>query len=409
MSAPAPTERAPGRPAALPAGWRAEAHETIDAIAAADWDACAGGGSAYISHAHLRALEHSAIAAPANGFTPRHLTLRDAAGTVIAVAPAYLKTHSRGELGVDLGLAMAHQRAAGPYYPKLQVEVPMTPIAGPRLLVRPGGDGATARAALLAALQAEAGRCDAASLQLAYLSHEDRAAAAAAGLLASEGNVYVWRPRGLSSMAALLAGMSSHRRTMIRRERREVAAYGLATRRIAGAELDAAWAERFFALYARTFARHNHEIWLNVDYFRRLFRDLGDAVEILAAFDGGTCVAAALLVRSPATLYVQHWGQSGEHRFLHFELALYRSMERALELGFEALDCGTTGRHKAPRGIGIEATHHAAWFRAPAFAAAAASGLAHKRAAARAERLAELGRLPFPSAPVPDAGEAGLP
>ncbi len=389
----------------LPPGWRVQVHGAIDAIAADDWNACAGSASPYLRHAHLQALEHSGIAVPANGFTPRHVVLHDASGAVVAVVPAFLKTHSKGELGVDLGLAMAHQRAAGAYYPKLQVEVPMTPIAGPRLLVRAGHDAAAARAALLAALRAEAGRCSAASLQIAYLSDDDRAAASAAGMLASEGNVYVWRPRGTADFAALLARMPAHRRTMIKRERRAVAASGLTTRRLCGAELDAGWAERFHALYARTFARYNQEIWLNADYFRRLFRDLGDAVEILAAFDADSCVAAVLLVKSPTTLHVQHWGQSGEHPFLHFELALYRGMERALELGVEALDCGTTGLHKAPRGFDIEATHHAAWFRAPEFHEAAALGLARKRAAAEAERAVERGRLPFASPMAPAAIE----
>ncbi len=383
--------------ATLPAGWHVEVHDTIDRVAAAAWNACAGDASPFLRHPHLQALEASGVAAPANGFTPRHLVLRDSSGTLVGAAPAYLKTHSNGELGVDLGLAMAHQRVAGNYYPKLQVEVPMTPIAGPRLLVRAGHDGAGVRAALLAALQAEADRCGAASLQIAYMAEADRAAAREAGLLASEGNVFVWRPHDTVGFAGLLSRMSGPRRRMIQRERRVVAALGLSTRRIAGNELDADWADRFHALYVRTFARNHQAGWLNADYFRRLFRDLGDAVEILAAFEGDVCVAAVLLVRSPTTLHLQHWGQSGDLPFLHFEMALYRGIERALELGVAALDCGTTGRHKAPRGIDIEATHHAAWFRAPAFREAAALGLARKCAAAAAERTAERARLPFAS------------
>jgi hypothetical protein len=382
----------------VPAGWTASVHDRIADVPAADWNACAGDASPYVRHAHLLALEESGVAAPPTGFTPRHVVLRDAGGTVVAAAPAWLKTHSNGELGVDLGLALAHARAVGPYYPKLQVEVPMTPIAGPRLLVRPGVDASAARAALLAALRDEAERCGAASLQIAYMAPADRAATAAFGMTASEGNVYVWHAGSTTSFEGLLDRMRSRPRKMIRRERRLVAAYGLAYRRIEGKALDAGWAARFHALYATTFARRGQEPWLNPDYFRRLFRDMPDALELLAAFDGETCVAGLLFVRGRDVLHGQHWGQSGERELLHFELGSYRAIERALELGVACLDLGSTGLHKAPRGIGIEATHHAAWFRARAFREIAQAGLAHKRAAAAAERAAETARLPFRTA-----------
>ena len=228
---------------------------------------------------------------------------------------------------------------------------------------------------------------------------EDRAAAAAAGMLAGEGNVHVWRPRGTPSFEALLARMHSCRRGSILRERRIVAASGLDDPAPSTArDLDAAWAERFFVLYTRTYERHSSVPWLNADYFRRLFSDLGDVVELLAAFDGDTCVAAVLCMRSPGTLHVLHWGQSGDRPFLHFELVFYRTMERAIELGVDALDYGAGGRHKAPRGIGLEAVHHAAWFRAPAFVETATLALAQRSAAAAAERAAETARLPFDTA-----------
>ena len=385
--------------AALPDGWIATVHDRIADIPAADWNACAGDASPYVRHEHLLALEESGIAGRQAGSMPRHVVVRDASGHAVGAAPAWLKTHSNGELGVDLGLAMAHTRAVGSYYPKLQVEVPMTPIGGPRLLVHPGRDRAAISAALLAALSSEAERCEASSLQIAYMSPADRAATAAFGMTASEGNVYVWRAGSERSFDDLLRRMPSKPRRMVRRERRAVAAYGLAVRRVAGAELDAAWAERFHALYATTFARRNRDAWLNADYFRRLFRNMSGEIELLAAFDGADCVAAALFVRGLSTLYAQHWGQSGERAYLHFELALYRAVERALELGVESLDFGTTGQHKAPRGIGIEATHHAAWFRAPSFRDIAMAGLARKCAAAAAERAAETARLPFAAVP----------
>lgn len=387
----------------LPPGWTVEVHRAIADIAASEWNSCAATDVPYVQHRHLRILEDSGIATPEAGFAPHHVVLRDAGGAIVAAAPAYLKMHSRGELGIDLGLPLAHARSVGPYYPKLQIEVPMTPLTGPRLLVRPDQDIAGARAALLSALQSEAQACGASSVQISYMLDDEREAAELAGLIASDSNAYVWQPQGITSMAAHLSRMHGRRRNMIARERREANGYGLTWRRLAGVDLGPDWPDRFFALYKGTFLRHNNELWLNAKYFSMLFRDMGDAFELLTAFDGSVCVGALFVVKNARSLYAQHWGQSGDHRFLHFELAIYQGVERAIELGVERLDFGATGRHKAPRGIGLEANHHAAWFCAPAFRDVAERGLARKRAASLAERANETARLPFAVPKVPVA------
>ncbi len=382
-------------PMALPPGWTVQVHRAIDEIAEADWDSCASTEVPYVQHRHLRALEHSGIATPATGFTPHHVVLHNAAGITVAAAPAYMKMHSRGELGIDLGLSLAHARTVGPYYPKLQVEVPMTPLTGPRLLVRPDQDVAVARAALLSALLTEAQACGASSVQISYMLGEEREATELAGMMANESNAYVWRPQGITSMAAHISRMHGRRRGMIARERREANGYGLTWRRLAGADLAPDWPDRYFALYEQTFLRHDNELWLNAAYFRMLFRGMGDAFELLTAFDNDVCVGALLMMKGARSLYAQHWGQSGDYRFLHFELVVYQGIERAIELGVERLDLGATGRHKAPRGIGLEATHHATWFCSPAFREVAEHGMARKRTASLAERAAETARLPF--------------
>src|SRR5215470_8427395 len=114
----------------------------IGDIAAASWDACAGGAGAnpFTRHAFLCALETSKSATARTGWQPQHLVAETADGSIIAVAPCYLKSHSRGEYVFDRGWAEAYEHAGGSYYPKLQVAVPFTPATGRRLLVAPGAD-----------------------------------------------------------------------------------------------------------------------------------------------------------------------------------------------------------------------------------------------------------------------------
>ncbi len=115
---------------------------SIGEIAAASWDACAGGVAAnpFTRYAFLSALETSKSATARTGWQPQHLVAEAADGGVVAVAPCYLKSHSRGEYVFDRGWAEAYEHAGGRYYPKLQVAVPFTPATGRRLMAAPGVD-----------------------------------------------------------------------------------------------------------------------------------------------------------------------------------------------------------------------------------------------------------------------------
>lgn len=379
-----------------PHGWVATVHETIDIIPAGDWDLCAGPDDPLCAHAHLLALEQSGIAAPLNGFEPSHVVLRDGAGAVVAVAPAYLKAHSQGELGVDLGLGMAHQRAVGSYYPKLQVEVPLTPFAGKRLLVRPGLDRAAAVAALVAALKEVVVARGASSLQIMHMDKDDDCACLAGeGFTVTQTNTYLWRAGPDRSFHDMLARMKTNGRSEIRRQRRRLAPLGLSFRHYRGQDIAPDMVAPFFERYRDNFARHGTPIWLNEDYFRRVLETMPDRVELSVSRDSAGWVGAVLSIVAAQRGYTLYWGQSAGIGFLHFEQVFYRGIERAFVIGLETLDFGPTGAHKAERGLGIEPVHHALWFRNPAFAEIAAQACQHKMRAAAAERVTETARLPF--------------
>src|SRR5215210_63129 len=100
---------------------------------AAAWDRLAA-GDPFLGHAFLAALEQSDSVGAGTGWSPAPLTVEDLSGTILAAAPAYLKSHSQGEYFFDHAWADAFERAGGQYYPKLQIAVPFTPVPGRRLL-----------------------------------------------------------------------------------------------------------------------------------------------------------------------------------------------------------------------------------------------------------------------------------
>ena len=85
-------------------------HGSISEIAVADWQACAGDGNPFASHAFLSAVEDSGSANARTGWLPQHAQLKTAQGEVVAVAPMYAKSHSYGEYVFDHGWAQAFER-----------------------------------------------------------------------------------------------------------------------------------------------------------------------------------------------------------------------------------------------------------------------------------------------------------
>lgn len=113
--------------------------DSIAAIPAADWDACANPANApldpFVTHRFLLALEESGSVGDGTGWAPRHLVAK-LDSEIIGVMPLYAKGHSQGEYVFDHAWAGAYERAGGRYYPKLQSAVPFTPVTGRRILVR---------------------------------------------------------------------------------------------------------------------------------------------------------------------------------------------------------------------------------------------------------------------------------
>ena len=122
--------------------------ESIGAVDASAWDSCANPKASpacdplhappaapaldhtenedlsynpFVSYAFLSALEESKSVGPRTGWQPRHILARTSDGALLAAAPCYLKSHSRGEYVFDHGWAEAYERAGGSYYPKLQI------------------------------------------------------------------------------------------------------------------------------------------------------------------------------------------------------------------------------------------------------------------------------------------------
>ncbi len=334
-------------------------HASIYDIGATEWNACAGPANPFVSHAFLACVEDSGSAGPRTGWLPRHAALRDEAGTLVACAPMYAKSHSYGEYVFDHGWARAYEQAGGNYYPKLQVAVPFSPVPGPRLLTNPNA-GVPAR--VMADALAQACReMKLSSVHVTFCTEEDYASLAEAGWLQRLGVQYHWQNQGYADFDHFLSALNARRRKSIKRERRDANGSGLEFLTLRGGDITAAHWAAFYRFYESTVDRKWGSAYLTPQFFTLLGRQLGDAVVLMLAQQNGAPVAGALNLMGADALYGRNWGCLGDYPFLHFELCYYRAIDFAISQGLARVEAGAQGEHKIQRGYLPCPTYSAHW------------------------------------------------
>jgi predicted N-acyltransferase len=339
-------------------GLRPSVHGAIGELPAPEWDALVAhepeAASPFVRHAFLAAAEESGSASRRAGWDPRHLAIRRG-GRLVAAAPAYVRGGSDGDFSRDWDLASAVGRAGARYYPKLALGVPFTPAAGRRLLVAPGEDRAALGEALLAAARAVVRDEGLGSLQVLFPRSDEARELEALGLAVRVDFQYHWRNDGYRTMDDFLARFPSKRRNAIRRERAAPARQGIVIRTVRGAELSrdpARWAEQCFALHRASTDKMVWGMrWVNRRFYERVLAGMPDAAEVVEARRDGRLLAMAFNLASPSRLFGRYWGAAEEIPFLHFNVALYHSIEECIARGVQVFEGGAGGEHKLARGF----------------------------------------------------------
>ncbi len=339
---------------------RLRIHDAIADVPRAQWDALVDDrATPFLSWAFLEALEHSGCATVETGWRPCHLALWRG-DALVAAAPAYLKDDSDGDFSRDWGWAEAAGRAGIPYYPKLELTVPFTPVTGRRVLVAAGEDRAACLRAIADGAREVARELGAHSVHVLFPQADEALEWEACGLARRVDHQYHWRNDGYRSSEEFLARFDSRRRNAIKRERAEPARQGITLRTVRGDELGQApddWARAAFELHRSTVEKLEWgRGWLNLDFYRRVFARMPEAIEFVEARRGGRLVAGAFNVASRTRLYGRYWGCFEEHRFLHFNVCLYHSIDECIRRGVEAFEGGAGGEHKLGRGFEPAAT-----------------------------------------------------
>ena len=248
-----------------------------------------------------------------------------------------------------------HMRWSEPadYYPK-KLRVASTrhdgPAPGPRLL-RPARDRRAGHpasgiggAAGLPVARSVIGPCD--------VLHRRRCAGLGeAGWLQRVGMQFRWRMPATRHSGNFLGALSSRKRKVLRRERRDANAAGLTFHALNGADIKEAHWDAFYRFYRSTVDRKWGSAYLSRSFFSLLGERLGDRVVLMLAENAGKPVAGALNLAGSEALYGRNWGCRGDWPFLHFELCYYRAIDWAIEHGLQRVEAGAQGATRSSAAI----------------------------------------------------------
>ena len=368
-------------------------------VDARQWNALVGPGAPFLRHEFLLALEASASASPATGWSATHLLIDGPDGRLAAALPLYLKPHSWGEFVFDFTWAEAHRRAGLAYYPRLVSAVPFTPATGPRLLARAGDE--RVRLELVAAARALLGELGLSSWHLLFPSPGDRELLRRAGLLARLDCQFHWFNDGYASFDDFLSRCTAEKRKKIRRERRRVAEAGIRFQTLAGGELDDRRLAQVHELHAGTFARYGNAPYLTGECFRMLARVMPESLVVELALRRGEMIACAVSFRGDDALYGRYWGAAADYHSLHFETCYYRGIDYCIARGLARFEPGTQGEHKLLRGFTPTPVWSLHEIADPRFAAAISDWLARERRQRRAWMREAVLHLPFRREDIP--------
>jgi uncharacterized protein len=402
----------------------------LNEVSAAAWDACAnprgdcandttamaaaiqalsepnGGGHAsasildeatdynpFLSHDFLSALEGSQSVGPRTGWQPQHILARTADGTLVAAAPCYLKSHSRGEYVFDAGWADAYERAGGSYYPKLQVAVPFTPATGRRILVRNGVPVEAVRDAVGRGLMELCNRSGASGVHVTFATEPEYRLLGKLGYLQRNDQQFHWENAGFASFDDFLGALNARKRKTIRRERHDALANGITVHWLTGSDLTEEVWDAFFEFYMETGSRKWGRPYLTRAFYSLAGEKLRDKIVLVMAKRAGRFIAGAINFIGSRTLFGRHWGAVEHHPFLHFELCYYQAIDFAIAHKLPRVEAGAQGEHKISRGYMPTTTYSAHYIADPGLRRAIADYLVRERAyvAAAGAELATLG------------------
>ena len=327
-------------------------HETIVSISKRKWEKCSGNENPFLGYDFLWCLEKSNSVGQNKGWIPNYISLEED-NNIIAVIPLYIKLHSQGEYVFDHSWAHLYQSAGGQYYPKLQVSIPFSPIAGNRILINKQHEKLRKKEIIRFAGKVIVERTrtfNFSSAHITFCTNHEAKILTDIGFLHRIGEQFHWQNSDYIDFNDFLTSLSSRKRKSINKERKYIKNCNIQILKKTGADIsDSDW-DHMFLFYQNTSDKKWGNAYLNRKFFDLLSKKLNDNILLILAKEKGNIVAGALHIIGSNTLFGRYWGSFKNIKYLHFELCYYQAIEWAIENNINFVEGGAQGLHKVQRG-----------------------------------------------------------
>ncbi|KAI0563038.1 Acyl-CoA N-acyltransferase [Gracilaria domingensis] len=366
--------------------YRLSVVHSVAEIAQKEWDELASYacGSPFLLHDWLRCLEQSKCVSVHTGWKPSHVVLRNGrSDDIVAIAPAYIKTHSMGEFVFDYEWAEAAHSAGILYYPKLLLAVPFTPASGRRILTKESSTEARENilSAFAKALVELCAVLRVSSVHVNFCLKDEVRALASAGFLQRKGVQYHFTnyKKGQSGIAFdtrpsecsdgqlfseagqrvpyidfedYLSEFKSKRRIKMRRERTVVREEScLKIDVVRGENIGQELMEQMFRIYKSTIDKQFYgRQYLTKSFFQMLARceefKKHICLVVARSTDDDRLIGGTFNIigdKEGGAFYGRYWGCVEEVRYLHFEACYYAAIEYCIENGLSRMEPGAGG------------------------------------------------------------------
>lgn len=358
----------------------------ISEVPRIEWDRLAGDSSPFLKWDWLDSLEQTGCVNERTGWLPHHLIV-EGGQEIVAACPMYLKLHSMGEFVFDYEWADAAQRLGIPYYPKMLVGVPYTPVSGNRFLTAPDQDRRALIRLMGRALATIAVDNKISSVHVNFCLDDETSGLEGVGFLRRTGLQFHWQNQGFASFDDYLGSFRSDRRNKIKRERREISQQGISIRAVEGDELTAGDLRTMFRLYKGHVDRlYYGRQYLTREFFDAMLKRFAKHLCLIFAEREGRIIAGTFNVSGTNALYGRYWGAFEDRPFLHFNVCYYSAIEHCIRRGWERFEAGAGGSFKQLRGLDPEPTMSVHYFVDPKFRQAVGRYLQHERELIRQKR-----------------------
>ncbi|PJZ45348.1 GNAT family N-acetyltransferase [Leptospira brenneri] len=286
-------------------------------------------------------------------------------GVLMGVLPAYLRSDSYGEYIFDFQWANAFHRAGIPYYPKLTVAVPFTPVTGTRILLHTNLNEAereSLASTLLQNLLKFGKKKETSSVHILFCKEEEQSPGIQNSFAPRLSHQYHWFNKSFANFDEFLSTLVKDRRKTIRQERRKISESGLTIQTLTGDQITEEHAHIFYEFYKDTHSKKWGQPYLNRKFFLEMHNHFRHRLVLVLASDAlGKPIGGSWNVYRDGFLFGRYWGALEHVPNLHFECCYYRLIDFAIEHKMERVEAGAQGEHKFLRGyeaVPMYSLHH---------------------------------------------------